>query len=114
MTKQDYTFSLLPPPSWTRTTSLTTSSYLPYPYTLQADDLTSISHPCRCRQEERRVPQSLPQMTVLEIVEEEEPGRVTVVEDEHAGTFAIKVPHQYKRDKPKCNSNEIYVSEVDL
>lgn len=53
-------------------------------------------------------------MTVLEIVEEPEPGRVQIVQDEHAGTFAIKVPHKYDLGKPRCDSSEIYVSELDM
>ncbi|KAG0707873.1 hypothetical protein GWK47_024100 [Chionoecetes opilio] len=65
-----------------------------------------------CRHE-RRGPQGLPQMTVLEIIEEE-PGHIRVVEDEHAGTFAIKLPLHFKLDKPKCTHNEIYVSELDV
>ncbi|XP_050709759.1 uncharacterized protein LOC127002047 [Eriocheir sinensis] len=69
----------------------------------------------RCRQLQRRSHQAQPQrMTVLEIVEEEEPGRVQVVHDEHAGTFAIKVPHKFDLGKPKCEASEIYVSELDI
>ena len=52
-------------------------------------------------------------MTVLELVEEE-PGYVRVVEDEHAGTYAIKLPQKFTRDKPQCTSFEIYVSELDM
>lgn len=69
----------------------------------------------RCRELQRRRQHAQPErMTVLEIVEEEVPGRVTVVQDKHAGTFAIKVPHQFDLGKPRCKNSEIYVSELDM
>lgn len=69
--------------------------------------------PSKCRTRRERRPQQSQQLTVLEIIEPE-PGRISVHEDEHAGTFAIRVPHQYKLDKPKCKSHEIYVGELDI
>ncbi|KAK8399723.1 hypothetical protein O3P69_003618 [Scylla paramamosain] len=70
------------------------------------------SYKCRSRRE-RRPQQGHPQLTVLEIVEPES-GRISVHEDEHAGTFAIRVPHQAKLVTPKCKPHEIYVGELDI
>ena len=69
--------------------------------------------PFRCQEKTQFITYENPEdESVLEVVEGDE--GVTVVEDEHAGTFVIRVPKQQLYKTKKCFFRHIYVAELDM
>lgn len=69
--------------------------------------------PAGCQETSRAVSYGNPgYRRVVEVVEGAD--KVTVVDDEKAGTFVISVPEQQTHRRKRCNYLHVYIAELDM